>query len=184
MINLKFNGSTYQIKNSTNEFLINEFEHLCSILNDIEKNHLQKWSEIFIYLGVPQDVLDNFDTFDFIEMIKEFNLFETNSTDFVKEIVLDGITYTAFDDKFKLTVKEMALIEDYVKKDTNRYLGEMLSVIYKRTDLDKSMTYDKAHLKFKAEMIRKQTTADVAIPIIGFLSKKLINDYNLVSNED
>jgi len=183
MINLKFDGNTYQLKNSTNEFLINEFEHICSILNNLEKNHIEKWTEVFKYLGIPEDVIDNFDSFDFIEMIKEFNIFTTDSTEFVKEIVLDGITYTAFDEKFKLTVKEMTLIEDYVKKNDNRYLGEMLAVIYKRTDLDKTMTYDKAHLKFKAELIRKQINADVAIPIIGFLSKKLINDYNLLTDE-
>jgi len=183
MINLKFDSKTYQIKNSINEFLINEFEHICSILNDKEKNHLTKWTEIFIYLGVPEDVIDNFDSFDFIEMIKQFNIFTTESTDFIKEIVLDDITYIAFDDKFKLTVKEMTLIEDYIQKNENRYLGEILAVIYKRQDLDKSMTYDKAHLKYKAELIRKQVMADVAIPIIGFLSKKLINDYNLITNE-
>jgi len=182
MINLKFDGKTYQLKNSTNELLINEFEHICSILNDKEKNHIEKWSEIFIYLGVPEDVIDNFDSFDFIEMIKEFNIFKTDSTEFVKDIVLDGITYTAFDEKFKLTVKEMTLIESFITKNENRYLGEMLAVIYKRTDLDKSMTYDKAHLKFKAELIRKQVMADVAVPIIGFLSKKLINDYNLITD--
>jgi len=182
MINLKFNGNTYPIKNLTSELLIGEFEYVTSIINNQEKNHIEKWSEVFVYLGVPQDVLDNFDTFDFIEMIKEFNLFEVKSTEFFKDIILDGIVYTSFDDTFKLTVKEMTLIENYVKKDNNKYLGEILAVIYKRKDIDKSMNFDNAHLKFKAELIRKQVISDVAIPIIGFLTRKLVSDYNLVTN--
>jgi len=185
MIKLNYNEKTYNVKNSVDEFLINEFEDICGILNNKEKNYLQKWSEIFIYLGVPEDVVDDFDSFAFIEIIKQFNIHDlTQHTNFVKEIELDGNTYVCFDEKFKITVKEMTLIESAINKNENRYLGDVLAILYKRENIQKELHYDKAHLKYKAELIRKEIKAEVAIPIIAFLSKKLIKDYELITNED
>jgi hypothetical protein len=176
MININFEDKTYTIKNQVSELLIKDFEHICSILNDKEKNKIDKWSEIFIYLGLPEEVVDEFDSFAFINIIKEFNLIDVEGEDFAKEIILDDKTYIAYEDKFKLTVKEMSLIEYYVQKNENRYLGEMMAIIYKHPDYDKTINFDKAHIHFKAELIRKQITTNKAIPFITFLSKRLIKD--------
>jgi hypothetical protein len=169
--------------NSVDEFLVKDFEQICSILNNKEKQSFQKWSEVFIYLGLPENIVDDFDAAAFISIIKEFNIQSKLETEIKKEIELDGIKYQAFDEKFKLTVKETALIEGYIAKNDNRYLGEILAVIYKRQDITKDMHYDKAHIHYKAELIRKEITADVAVPLINFMSKRLINDFAMIEND-
>ena len=75
------------------------------------------------------------------------------------------------------------MIEGYIAKIDNRYLGEILAVIYKRQDITKDMHYDKAHIHYKAELIRKEITADVAVPLINFMSKRLINDFAMIEND-
>jgi hypothetical protein len=55
-----------------------------------------------------------------------------------------------------------------------------MAIIYKRPGFDKTINFDKAHIHHKAELFRKNLTADKVIPFISFLSKKLIGDYELI----
>ena len=177
MIKITFLEKSYEIKNEIKEFTIGEFEDICRILNSKEKNYIDKWIDIFSLLGIPENISGDWDTFAFMKVIKEFNLSESQVDKvFKKDIKLNDEIYSYTGDEFKLTVREMRLIEDAVKKNESRYLGELLAIIYKREDLDKSITYDLSHIKYKAEMIRKQIKADIVIPYMAFLSKKLIND--------
>ena len=182
MLNVNYNGSTYPVKNRAEEFLIKDFENVTKILNDKKKNNIDKWSETFVYCGLPQDIVDEFDAGAFIQLVKEFNILDGLNIEISKEIELNGEIYTAYDDEFKMTVKDMRFIEDYIVKNDDRYLGELMAVIYKRKDLDKSLHYDKSHIHFKAELFRKEVTADKTIPFIQFLSKKLVQDYELIKN--
>lgn len=183
MIDIKFKNETYSIKNKIEEIVIKDFEQIINILNDKSKDFIEKWSDIFIFLGVPNEVIDNFDIGDFINLIKQFNLTEVNTKEIKKSITFNGIEYFAYEDAFKLTVKETILIESYIKKNDNRYLGELISIVYKNPEVSKDINFDKAHIHHKAEMIRKEITADIALPIIAFLSKKLINDFNPIIND-
>ena len=184
MLNVKIEGKTYEIKNSVEEFSIGEFETISSILNEEKKTKINKWFEIFVYLGIPEDVVDNFDSFAFIQLINEFNINEFTPNDFTKEIIINGYTYVSYDEEFKLTVKEMGMIESVVtNKNNDKYLADILAVIFKRTDLTKSEHFDKAHIKFKADLFRKKITADVAMPFLGFLSKRLINNAEDIKTE-
>ena len=171
---------SYEIRNQLDELTIGEFEELSLIMNNHELNTIDKWSRVFNFLGIPIDVIDSFDSFTFMDIIKEFNFFNVHLNKPVDEISLNGITYKASlkDDQPLITVKEMKLIEDAIKSNPHRYLANMLAIIYKRDDVDKTITYDNAHIKFKADMIRKEITADIAMPYIEFLSKKLINDHD------
>ena len=74
MLRIKYKEEVYEIKNSPNELLLKDFEYVTNIFNDKEKQHFEKWSEIFVYLGLPESVVDDFDTFAFIDIIKEFNI--------------------------------------------------------------------------------------------------------------
>ena len=180
MLNINIQESTYQIRNGINELTVGEFEELSLIMNDSELNTIDKWSRVFNFLGIPMDVIDSFDSFTFMDIIKEFNFFDVHLNDPVSEISLNNISYKASlrDGQPLITVKEMKLIEDAIKSNPHKYLAKMLAIIYKRDDVDKAITYDSAHIKFKADLIRKEITADVAMPYIKFLSKKLINDHD------
>jgi hypothetical protein len=184
MLTIKFQDNSYQIKNQVEEFTIREFEEICFILNEKKQTKINAWSQIFNLLGVPNEVIDEFDSFAFIQLIKEFNLDDFENKEFVKEIEIDGYTYQSFENDFKLTVKEMGLIEQKIEKDSNKFLGELMAIIFKRVDLSKIEHFDNAHIKYKAELFRNSVTADKAIPFIGFLSKRLINNIELLTVED
>jgi hypothetical protein len=183
MLNVKINDTTYRIKNSSEEFTITEFETICSILNDTSIPKYSKWSQIFIYLGIPEDVIDTFDSSAFVSIIKEFELESPTTNTITKEIIIDGYTYVAYDSEFFLSVKQMGLIEEFISKDSDKYLGELMAIIYKREDLTKAEHFDKAHIKHKAKLFREHITADKALPFIGYLSKQLINDAELLGDE-
>jgi len=184
MIKIKINNEEFKIKNLVDELLIGEFEMICEILNDKVKTKMQKWSDVFIFLGVPVDAVDDFDSDAFISIIQEFNLITVNNDEIVKSFEVDGYNYVCYDEHFKITVKEMGLIETAATKDEVKYLGEMMAIMYKRSDLTKTEHFDKAHLKFKAELFRKNISAEIAIPFITFLSKKLVKDVELIKEEN
>ena len=51
MININYEGTIYPIKNSIEEFLIKDFEQICSILNNKEKQSFQMISmQLHLYL--------------------------------------------------------------------------------------------------------------------------------------
>lgn len=182
MLKVNVDGKSYQVKNNIDEFLIKDFEVVTKILNDDKINNIEKWSEVFIFCGLPRDIVDMFDLEAFIKLIKEFNLLDDKGIEMVKDITLNDITYTCYQEEFRLTVKDTRYIEDFIVKNPNNYLGELMAIVYKRTDVDKNITYDSAHIKYKAELFRNGVTADKVIPFIQILSKKLINDYELLKD--
>ena len=140
MLKIKHPTKEQSIKSSVAEFTIGEFENMVHMMNDPEKDTLDRWSNIFVYCGLDQEILDDMDTFDFINLIKEFNIFNLDSDELYKSIILDDIEYIAYDEEFKITVREMRLIEGFIKKDSNKYIANVMAVLYKRPDIDKSMT--------------------------------------------
>lgn len=185
MITLQFKDDTYQLRNELDELTVGEFEKISSILNDLDKNQLEKWSEIFLLLGIPQDVIDYFDAETFISIIKQFNLLDEKKVlkTVEKVVTIDNVDYIGYDgDEFKMNVKQLCLIEDFIKKNPERYLGDILAVIYKSVNIDDNMHFDKAHIKHKAELFRKQMNAKYAMPLLGYISKKIINDTTILEN--
>ena len=185
MITLQFKNDTYNLRNELDELTVGEFEKISSILNDTEKNLLDKWAEVFTLLGVPQDIIDYFDAETFVSVIKQFNFINEKKTlkTIEKVITVDNVDYVAYDgDEFKMTVKQLCLIEDFIKKNSNRYLGDILAVIYKSVNIDDNMHFDKAHIKHKAELFRKELSAKYAMPLLVYLSKKIINDTTVIED--
>jgi hypothetical protein len=181
MLKINYEDKSYSIKNTLEELLIKDYEKIASILNDEEKLTVDKWSEVMIYLGIPQDIVEDFDAFVFRDIIKEFNIINVEKTEIPQYINVDGKYYAAYDENFKLTVKELALIEKVAQKNKNMWVADVMSIIYKNPSVDKTMRYDSGHLKHKADLIRENVTADKAIGIIEYLSKRLIKDYQMIS---
>lgn len=180
MINVTLNAEIYPIKNKLSEYTIGEFEKICKILNNTDNSNIDNWAKVFVILGLPSTVVDECDIESFLALIKNISLTDDISNEIVKEITVEDKIYIAYDDKFKLTVKETGLIESYIKKNNEVYLADMLAVIYKNPEIDKSLHYDKSHLNYKAELFRKHLTSDIAIPFINILAKKIINDISLI----
>jgi len=55
-----------------------------------------------------------------------------------------------------------------------KYMGEMLAVLYKDLQLDRTVHYEDAHIKAKAELFRTKVTADVILPYVNLILKDIV----------
>lgn len=174
----------YEVKNKIDELLISEYEYISMIYNDTNIDNIDKWVKIFQYLGVPIEVIDELDLEEFLNFIKEFQLnIDTIDSEVIKTIIINDVEYTSYEEEFKLSVKDMGLIENYIKEKPDNYIGEAMAVIYKNRKFDRTIHYDKSHIKMKAEQFRKNVTCDKVMPILNVISKKLIKDGELINPE-
>lgn len=183
MFKINIKGVEHQMKSDANELTIKEYEKLSSILNDENTQNIEKYFKAFINLGMDEDVLDSLDGFSFLKIIKEFKEIMMPVGDIVKEITLNGRTYSCYNEEFFFSVKDMKMIEIAIKRNPTEYIGDLMSIIYKDNELTKVEHYDAAHLKYKAKMIREQVTYDVALPIITKFSKQLIESLESYKND-
>lgn len=177
MLKMNFNGEQYTVPYSSNEFSIGLFEEMNTILQDKKLGEYERYSKVFILLGIPEDVLDEFDAFAFKTLVEEFRGEGFKVTDFQKEIVINGRTYVGYIDEPKITVKDMNLIEKRLAVHQNKQISNLLAVIFKDDQLTKTEHYDKAHLDHKANIFRDEVTLDIAIPYITMFSQKLMKTF-------
>jgi hypothetical protein len=172
----------YEIKNTVDELTITEFEKVSSFMNDTAVLKLEKYISIFEYLGLPEDVWDDMEIEEFTKAVDDFNEPHNNKLDFQPTIEIDGYTYRAFTDEFKVTIKDMKHIESAVKKDKAAWMAYSLAVIFKREDLTKTEHYDQAHLKQKAKLF-KDLKAAIAIPYVNFVGQELNSALEVKTDE-
>jgi hypothetical protein len=180
MLTVRINEIDYSIKQKLNEFTIGEFETITNILNNPEFDELEKYYEIFIVSGIPSSDLEELDIKEFLDLIRnflensEFNFSEIEKS---KEFTINNRLYRAFDTEFKLKVKEMKLIEKYIKKNEKQTLSYILAILFKDIELTENEHYVEAHINHKANLIRENITADIAIPYISYFSDKFVNSF-------
>ena len=163
----------YEIKNNVSEFTVEEFEKISAILNDEDLDKFERWADMFIYLGVPVEDVNDMEFKEFVEHVKTFNDTKVDTeSKMVQEIEVEGYTYRSYEDEFKLKVKDLKLIEKAIKKNANDYFPYLLAVIYKRTDLTNTEHYTEAHLKHKAKLF-KNLNASIAVPFIIHVAQML-----------
>jgi hypothetical protein len=189
MLEININkGKVFKIPTEPQEFSIKQFEEISEILNNETILEFDRYYKVFSLLGIDEDILDSMDTENFINLIKEYNeenvLFtQDNYSGFTRELVFsDGYTYTSFGDKFFITVKDMKYIEEFIKENQFKFVGELLAVLFKRNDLTKNEHYTKAHIKHKAKLIREDFTMDIALPFIFYFSDKLVSQLQAYKN--
>jgi len=153
-----------EIPNELNELTIQQFEDITEIHSNEKLDHVEKHLEVFKYMGAPEEIED-VDFEDFKEYIRLFNTAKAPEGILLKRFEADGYTYQAYDEEWKLSAKETKLIEKILNNKHKGYISEVLSVLFKRTDLGKNEHYTDAHIKHKAKIIR-QMTADVAVPYL------------------
>lgn len=163
----------YEIKNDIKELTVTEFEKVSAILNDENLDKFERWADVFIYLGVPIEDVNDMEFTEFIEFVKAFNDTKVEANlEMTKTIEVEGYTYQAYEDEFKLKVKDLKLIEKAISTNAQNYFAKLLSIIFKRTDLTNAEHYDSAHLKHK-EKLFKDLNAELVVPYVVFVSKKL-----------
>ena len=163
-----------EIPNEMNEMTIHQFEQITEIHASTELDVIEKHLEVFKLMGVSNDIEDvDFEVFK--EYVDKFNSAKVPSSVLLKSFEVDGYTYKAYDEDFKLTAKDTKLIEKILANKHKGYISEVLAVLFKRTDLTKTEHYTDAHIKQKAKLIR-ELKAEVAIPYLVTLANKINNN--------
>jgi hypothetical protein len=182
MINVRFEDKVYEVKSTMSEILINDFETIISIMNN-KKNYIDRWSEVFIILGLPEAVLENMDSSDFINVIKEIDINTDVEVKLEKEITIDNVVYKTKHDEVKISVKEMRLIEKFIIDNDSKYIGDIMAVLYRNESSDDTINFDLSHIKYKAKLFRDNVTVDKSLPFLKYLSTKIVKDFNTIKNE-
>ena len=158
-----------EIPNKMSELTIEQFEKISQILNNQEFDNVEKYVEMFKYLGIDEKLWDDYPFSEFIELVKTFNLDSYTPSEPVATIELEGYTYTA---EMRLSVKETKLIEKIVNGKPNNYISDILAIMFKRSDLSNTEHFADAHLKHKAKLFRSQK-AELCVPYIVFVTEKI-----------
>lgn len=151
------------------ELTIAQFEKISQILNNQEFDNIEKYVEMFKFLGIEEKLWDDYPFSQFIELVREFNLDSYTPQEAVTSIELEGYTYTA---EMKLSVKETKLIEKIVNTKPNNYISDILAIMFKRSDLTNTEHFTDAHLKHKAKLFR-ELKAEMCVPYIVFVTEKI-----------
>lgn len=189
MLTIKIKDKEFILKQNPSDFLISEYESVSTLLNNSELDEFDKYYQLFILLGVDEDILDNLDTIEFFDIIKTYLNNNLSTGPLTKELVVNGRTYQSFDEKFYINVRDMKAIERFIKNNPDVFIGELMAILFKDVELSKTEHYIDAHIKHKAKLFRENITLDIAIPFIGYFSKDLISSLEIfkeieLSNED
>jgi hypothetical protein len=175
MIQIEISGNKRTMNNAINEITVAEFEQLCVILNGDDEDVFDRYLKVFGVLGLTDEEIDVITPSEFIDLTKTFTDEDWECKEFKPTIEVDGVVYTAYSgSEFKLSVRDLAKIEKYIKQDNQKYMGEMLAVIYKNLTLDRMVHYEDSHIKSKAELFRSKVTADVILPYVNLILKDIV----------
>lgn len=158
-----------EIPNKMDELTIEQFEKISQILNNPEFDNIEKYVEMFKFLGIEEKMWDDFPFSEFIEIVKEFNMDAYSPNEAQLDIEMEGFNYKA---ELRLSVKETKLIEKIITTKPNHYISDILAVMFKRTDLSNTEHFADAHLKHKAKLFRTQK-AELCVPFLTFVTQKI-----------
>jgi hypothetical protein len=170
-----------EIPNKSTELSVKQFSKVNEILRS-ENEPIEKWYQIFTYLGADESDINDLEFDEFKEVVRLFNDSESKDLEIQRTIEIDGYTYEAYKEDFKVSVKDLKAIEKLIAKNPNSYIAEMVAVLYKRTDLTEKEHYEPAHIKHKTTLFADQK-ASFALPIIWHVAKKMTNEIEKVDDE-
>ena len=176
MIEVKDNlGETYMMRSLPTEITVGDFELIISTLNDKATETLSRYATVFHILGLPKAVIEEMELEELGSLIKTFTEHSAVApSDMQPTFVIDGDTYRAYDgETFRIKVKDMKAIEKHIGQGKT-WIADMLSVLFKKDGLTDAEHYDKNHIKHKAELFRKELTADIAFPYMVEVSARMV----------
>ena len=170
MITFNVNGVDKQLRNDLNELTIPEFEKICLSMTLDADDYFDRYINIFSVIGLTIEDIETIAPDEFISLIKKFDITKWDSTEFKKEIVIGDKTFEAYTgDKFVLSIRDLSKIEKYIKLDREKYLAEILAVIYKDKSVAKELWYNENHIAGKAQLFRDNVKADVVLPYVNLI---------------
>ena len=160
-----------KIPNQLTELTVQQFEDITTIHANKELDAIEKHLEVFELLGIKEDEFEDVSIEEFKQFVREFNNIK-GAKKIVNKIELDGYHYTAFEETFKLSVRDTKHIEKLMNIRYKGYMSEILAILFKRDDLTKAEHYADAHIKHKAKLIREEK-ASLVVPYLAEIGSKL-----------
>lgn len=187
MYTVTINEEKYTIKNDISEFTIEEFEDVSAILNNPKYDSIQRYLELLKYLKLDEDIIDSLDSEEFLKIVESFSMSSLKSDDkytLKRTIELNGFIYESYDSdsNFKLKVKDLSLIEKAIKSNNDKYFSDIISILFKRTDLTKKEHYSDAHLAHKKELFKTLKCEDFYSYII-YINKRIVDKIKMTDEK-
>jgi hypothetical protein len=181
MININYNGGTFQLRNEPNEIKLKEFEGVYNALNDDKLSGFEKYFKVFEVMGVPADYLEAINDDELMELIKAFNDITVSNPIPVKSIEIGGRNYVAYEgDEFKFSAKDLVEIEKAAKRGCTNFPSYCLAVIFKDDQLTPTEHRTSAHINHKASIFADNLSADFAIPYLSLIAKRTLKNLEKV----
>jgi hypothetical protein len=174
MLEVNIDGNLFSIKQSPKDFTIGEYEDIVSIIKNDEFDEFDRYYELFLHLGIPQDLLDDFDIFNFKKLISAYNDLKEENT-MINEIEIDGVKYKSYDKEFSISLKQMRTSIDCIKNDNVRCLAEIMAIFFHEVGVSRDDNWNR--LDDRSDLFREKMTADVANPYFLEIIKKLYNEH-------
>ena len=179
MIILNYEDETYRIKNGLDELTISEFEFMTTVFNDDDINcELEKWWTIINYLGLPFHVMDKIKNENHLEsIINAFELDNSNLNKYTKKLIIGN---KKFSSSKTITVKQITLVEEYLDKNSEKYMGELMAIIFREDGKTKDQHFNDTTITENAELFRYNITMDKVLPYINLLTSNIFIKYNTI----
>lgn len=182
MINLKYKNETISIPTDVYEFDIDLFESLFEVIQNKQIKLFNKWVLIFQFCGIPDEIVNNLSSDEFISIINEFR-FDLHLTKIKPKIEINGVEYKCYDKTFDITVKDFILMQNYLDMNPLKNITKVLAILYKSKDEIKNKTvFDRTYIEEKANKF-KFVKANYAIPVYNLLNNLLSQQTKFATNE-
>lgn len=176
----EYEGKIESLKTLPSEVTLKEFE-LVSKSQEKYIGSFMYYLDTFEILGLSTEFIDAIDEDTLYELIGDFQKdFIVDKEDFTRSITVDGYTYSAFEEEFKLSGRDLADIEERMNKDPYGWITYALAILFKRDDLSTVEHKSAAHRKHK-EKIFAEVTMDIALPYIMYLSESYVKNIKLLA---
>ena len=164
------------VPNELHEMTLGQYEWLTATLNNKHLDNIERWTKVFAFFGVDEEYISELRLEDFKQLIVKFNTVKTPPNVMINEFELFGYTYvSASEGTYKENVSDLREFEKAFKNE--KYISNVMAIIFKRSDLSKKVLDDKAHIKHKAKLFREHLKADICIPFIVHIGEIFSNQY-------
>lgn len=166
-----------ELKTRMDELTIKEYETICHILNDTKRNQIDKYIDIIIVCGMNDErILSEMTTGELTQFLDEFGADDKGKYQPILEFELNGRTYKTHDDKYTFLAKDLAHIQNSIKKHGDKYLCDLMAAVYKDESLTFREHHDPAHLRHKAALF-SELPAYYVIPYLNHFVQYVTGEF-------
>lgn len=186
MLEYVYKGKTETLKSELTEITLKEFVQILNLQKGSTAD-FEFYLDTFELLGFSKELCDAIDAKTLFKLIGDFKDALKSDGKFVKEIEIDGFTYSSansFNDKgeFIINGRDFSKIESKMKVDEYGWIIYAVSRIFLREDLSSNEHKDETHIKHKQKLFSENVTMDVALPYIMAITNDYVENIKILAS--